>query len=129
MNKIILHGIIAGLLSALVGIIYLYLYQNLLFLDFSAVLGVGAIAGASILGCLLMSGGYLVLHRINKSNLRGWVNVLIVILTFVSILGPITVTLPLDVDFPELFPGLAVPMHFFPAMIFFGLAPFFKVAD
>ena len=129
MNKIIAHGVVAGVLSAVAGIIYLNLYQNLLFLDFSAVLSMGSIAGASLLGCLLMTGGYLLLARLHKSHLRGWVNLLIITLTFLSILGPISVTLPLDVDFPELFPGLAVPMHFFPAMIFFGVAPFFKAAN
>jgi hypothetical protein len=35
-------------------------------------------------------------------------------------------SLPLDIDFPEMFPGLAIPLHFIPAMIFFGLDPFFK---
>ncbi len=126
MNRIIAHGIVAGILSSIAGIVYFYLYQNLLFLDFSTVLNAGSISGASVLGCLLMAGGYIILNKLNQRKLEGWMNLVIVILTFISILGPITVTLPLDVDFPELFPGLAVPMHFFPAMIFFGLKPFFQ---
>jgi len=34
-------------------------------------------------------------------------------------------SLPLDIEYPEMFPGLAITMHFFPAIIFFGLYPFF----
>ncbi|MFK8036959.1 MAG: hypothetical protein AB8B74_01615 [Crocinitomicaceae bacterium] len=73
-----------------------------------------------------MAVGYYFIYRYNKPILIGWLNILIAILTFASIIGPITMTLPLELDFPELFPGLAVPMHFFPAMIFFGLSPFFE---
>ncbi|MFK8036771.1 MAG: hypothetical protein AB8B74_00650 [Crocinitomicaceae bacterium] len=121
-----LHGIVAGLLSAIAGIVYLQLYQNLNFVDFSLVINIGAIAGSSIIGCILMALGYVLLDKIKKPNLKGIMNLLIMILSFLSILGPIMMTLPLEVDFPELFPGLVIPMHFFPAMIFFGLAPFFK---
>jgi hypothetical protein len=32
----------------------------------------------------------------------------------------------LDVEFPEMFPGLVIPMHFFPALAFFAIDPFFK---
>lgn len=119
------HGFIAGALSALAGVIYLYLYQNLLFLDFSLVLNQWSIIGASFFASFLMAIGYYLVHCYGKPSFKGWLNILIVVLTFMSILGPITMTLPLDLDFPELFPGLAVPMHFFPAMIFFGLIPFF----
>jgi hypothetical protein len=48
------------------------------------------------------------------------------VLSFASIIGAIGMTLPLDIDFPELFPGLVVPMHFFPALAYFAIAPFFK---
>ena len=121
-----LHGIIAGTLSAIAGIVYLELYQNLNFVDFSLVINMGAIAGSSIIGCMLMALGYVFLDQIKKSNLKGILNLVIMLLSFLSILGPIMMSLPLDLDFPELFPGLVIPMHFFPAMIFFGLAPFFK---
>lgn len=126
MNKIIAHGVVAGLISAIAGIVYFYAYQQLLFLDFSAVINASSIAGASMLACLIMAGGYLLLYKINKPKLEGIFNLVYIVIAFASILMPISVTLPLDIDFPELFPGLAVPMHFFPPMVFFGLAPFFK---
>lgn len=125
MKKFLLHGIIAGILTALAGIMYQMVYENALFLDFSLVINPGSIAGASIFGCLLMALGYAFLERFNKANLKSWLNVLIAILSFLSILGPLSMSLPLEIEFPEMLPGLAIPMHFFPAMIFFGLNPFF----
>ena len=126
MRQYILHGITAGILAALAGVIYQYIYQEALYLDFSKVINTGSIVGASIFGCMLMALGYWLLKRLKKPNLKGWINVIIAILTFISILGPLSMTLPLDVESPELFPGLAIPMHFMPAMIFFGVYPFFK---
>ena len=125
MKKFLIHGIIAGVLTAVAGIVYQMVYENALFLDFSLVINAGSIAGASIFGCVLMALGYWLLEHFKKANLKGWLNVLITVLSFLSILGPLSMSLPLEVEFPEMFPGLAIPMHFFPAMIFFGLYPFF----
>ncbi|MFT4849529.1 MAG: hypothetical protein ACI83B_002073, partial [Sediminicola sp.] len=121
MKKSLIHGIIAGILTAVAGIVYQRVYEEALFLDFSSVINPGSVTGASIFGCMLMAVGYGLLEHFKRPNLKGWLNVLITVLSFLSILGPLGVTLPLDVEFPEMFPGLAIPMHFFPAMIFFGL--------
>lgn len=126
MKNHLIQGLIAGILASLASVVYLTIYQELYFLDFSSVIDAVAISTSSIVGCLLMSIGYILLDKINKRNFRGVLNILIMVLTFLSILPAMTMTLPLDVSFPELFPGLVIPMHFFPAMIFFGLSPFFK---
>ena len=125
MKKFLIRGIIAGVLTAVAGIVYQMVYENALFLDFSLVINAGSIAGASIFGCVLMALGYWLLEHFKKPNLKGWLNVLITVLSFLSILGPLSMSLPLEVEFPEMFPGLAIPMHFFPAMIFFSLNTFF----
>lgn len=125
MKKHLIHGILAGVLSALAAIIYQYLYETAMFLDFSKVINVGAIIGTCLFSCVLMSLAYWGIERINKPKLKAWVNIFIILLSFLLIIGPISMTLPLDIEFPELFPGLAIPMHFFPALIFFGLDPFF----
>jgi len=41
------------------------------------------------------------------------------------LLGPIAVRLPTNIDTPELFPGMVIPMHFFPALAWFTLKPLF----
>jgi hypothetical protein len=125
MRQYIIHGSTAGILSTFAGVVYQYVYQEAMYLDFSKVINTGSIAGASFFACMLMALGYWLLERLKKPKLKGWLNVVIAVITFLSILGPISMTLPLDVESPELFPGLAIPMHFFPAMIFFGLSPFF----
>ena len=129
MKKSLIHGSIAGGLTAIVGIAYQNVYQEALYLDFTAVINPGSVAGASIFGCMLMAVAYGLLEHFNKPKLNGWLNVLIVALSFLSIIGPLSMSLPLDVEFPEMFPGLAIPMHFFPALIFFGLYPFFKTQN
>ena len=126
MNTHIFHGLIAGMVSAIAGVGYSVMYQSLMFLDFNEVLGYPSITGTSILSCGIMSIAYWSLEKLNKVKLKGIVNVVIVLFSFFSILIPVSISLPLDVDFPELFPGLVIPMHFFPALIFFGLTPFFN---
>lgn len=126
MTKISSHGIIAGALASMLGCVYLYLYQDLLFLDFSVIINYSSLIGASMLGCLLMAGGYLLAFKINSPKLKGWLNVLYVLISFASIFGPLLVTLPLDIDFPELFPGLAIPLHFIPPLAFLSLTSFFE---
>lgn len=125
MKASLIHGIISGIVTASAGIAYKKVYQDALFLDFSTVINAGAVAGASVFGCMLMAIGYGLLEHFKKPKLKGWLNILIIVLSFMSILGPLSMSLPLDVEFPEMFPGLAIPMHFFPALVFFGFYPFF----
>jgi len=126
MKNLIYHGLLSGILSGMAGVIYLNIYQEAMYVDFSSIINIGSILGASILGCILMTIGYSVLLKFKKQNLKGWLNIAIAVLSFASIISPIMMSLPLDIESPELFPGLVVPMHFFPALAFFALAPFFQ---
>jgi hypothetical protein len=126
MKKIFIHGIIAGALSAIASLIYFKLYQTTLDTKFDKIINIGSIIGSSIFGCLLMSLGYFILLKLKKENLKGLLNIIISVLSFASIIGVISMTLPLDIESPELFPGLVIPMHFFPALAFFALEPFFR---
>ena len=54
-------------------------------------------------------------------------NFLFSIGSFACVMVPISMTLPLDVQFPELFPGLAVPMVFFPALSWYTVKPLFTL--
>ncbi len=119
------HGILSGVLASIAGIIYFEIYQYLMLTAFDAVVNWGSIIGASVFGCLLMTVGYWVLMNFNLERFVGWLNVLIALLSFASIIGAMNTALPLDMEYPELFPGLVVPMHFFPALAFFTIYPFF----
>ncbi|MFK7949848.1 MAG: hypothetical protein AB8G11_19820 [Saprospiraceae bacterium] len=129
MKNLIIHGVIAGLLSGIAGVIYLNIYQGAFGVDYSQIINIGAIIGSSLMGCMLMTLGYAGLIKLGKQKLIGWLNILIAVLSFASIIGPIGMSLPLDIEFPELFPGLVVPMHFFPALAFFTIEPFFRTTN
>lgn len=129
MKKIFLQGLVASVLAAIAGILYFTIYQNALGTDFGKVVNMGAIAGASTFGCMLMAVGYFLLQKFNKQNLTGILNVIIAVLSFASIIGAIATPLPLDIPNPELFPGLVTPMHFFPALAFFCISPFFGIEN
>ena len=126
MKKIFVQGLVAGALSSLAGVVYFNIYQGTLLTEFDRIINMGSIVGASFIGCMLIALGYLALYKFNKLHFQGWLNVLICLLSFVSIISPIGMALPLDIEFPELFPGLVVPMHFFPALAYFTIQPFFK---
>jgi hypothetical protein len=126
MKKIFIHGVVAGILATIASVIYNNLYQSTLGVSFDKIINIGSVFGACIFGCVLISVANFVLFKFKKENLQGILNVIVVVLSFVSIIGPISMTLPLDVEFPEMFPGLVIPMHFFPALAFFAIDPFFK---
>ncbi len=126
MKKAFFHGISAGILAAIAGVLYFKIYQTAEGTEFDKIINLGSISGASIFGCMLMAIAYWAIERFNKENWKGILNIVIASLSFASIISPISMTLPLDIKNPELFPGLVIPMHFFPALAFFCLVPFFK---
>ena len=126
MKKLLIHGVVAGLLSGIAGIIYLNIYQEALGTDYNQIINLGSIMGSSLIGCMLMTLGYAALFKFEKQQLRAWLNILIAVLSFASILAPIGMSLPLNIEYPELFPGLVIPMHFFPALAFLTIYPFFN---
>jgi hypothetical protein len=129
MKRLFLQGIIAGILSSIASIIYLKIYQSAFDTHFEAIINLGSIIGACMLGCMLITVGYALLLNLNKQYLKGWLNIAVTLASFASIISPIGMSLPLDLESPELFPGLVVPMHFFPALAFFALEPFFQTQE
>jgi hypothetical protein len=121
------HGIISSVFASIAGVVYFEVYQYLMLTEFNSVVNWSSIIGASTLGCLLMTLGYWGLLKLKLIRFIGWLNFIYAILSFASIIGAMDASLPLDIDFPELFPGLVVPMHFFPALAFFTFQPFFQI--
>lgn len=126
MKNHLIQGIAAGVLASIAGIAFLNLYYAAYFVDYSLVVSPGAIIGSSVIGGVLISTGYFILEKLKKENLQGILNIVIMIFCFLSVIPVMAMKLPLEVEFPELFPGLVIPMHFFPAMAYFGLSPFFN---
>ena len=124
-KKLFFQGISAGILSAVACIIYNRIYFFATEVDFSKVVNVPALVGINLLACLLAAAGYWVFKKLLKKNADIFFNLTFTILSFASVIFPISISLPLDIKFPELFPGLTVPMHFFPALAWFTIRPLF----
>lgn len=124
-KKTFFHSLAAGVLSA----IACYAYNRIYFLateeEFSKVLNTGTLIAFNLIACLLAGAGYWVFMTFIKKNAELYFNVAFFVFSFASAIIPITFQLPLEIKDPEIFPGLAVPMHFFPALAWFVLRPLF----
>jgi hypothetical protein len=125
LKKLLLLGVISGLLAGLAGIIYQRVYVEALGEGFMNIAKPVNIMIASVVGTIVAAFGYFLLSKVLKGYTEAVFNLLFSIITFASILGPIGYKLPLDQEMPELFPGLTIPMHFFPALAWFTLKPLF----
>jgi hypothetical protein len=125
MKKIFIQGLVAGFLASALSILYFQLYQSALDTAFDKIINPGAIIGSSVFGCVLIAIGTMFLHKFKLEKFKGIYNLVVVVLSFASIIGPLSISLPLNIEAPELFPGLAIPMHFFPALVYFAIEPFF----
>ena len=118
-------GIVSGLLAGIAGLIYASVYYTANQADFSKVVSSVKIMSASVFGGVLAAIGYTLLVRSFKTRGEIVFNLLFTILSFASLLLPIGFKLPLTIDTPELFPGMVIPMHFFPALGWYTLKPLF----
>jgi hypothetical protein len=125
LKKLLILGVVSGLLAGIVGLIYQKVYASSLGDGFTNVAKPANIMISCLLGCIIAAVGYFLLSKVLKSNTEAVFNLLFTIITFATILGPIAAKLPLETEMPELFPGLAIPMHFFPALAWFTLKPLF----
>lgn len=120
------HGIIAGILASIAGIIYSHVYFFSNEADFSSIVNNTSIIGLNISACIVIA----FLHAasvkwLNKKAELAF-NLALSVSTFALIVLPISISLPLNIKTPELFPGLVVPMLFFPSIAWFTINPFFS---
>jgi len=124
-RKLLILGIVSGILAGTASIIYAYVYNNALGSDFSQVFTPVGVMITSVVGNVLASLGYFVLCRWLKDKTDIVFNLIFAVLSFATIVGPFGAQLPLEIETPELFPGLTVPMHFFPILAWLTLKPLF----
>lgn len=128
-KKYFLHGIVSGFLAAVASIIYYRIYFFATEADFSRVLGTGRIVSFSILFSVIAA--FLNWSLVSWFKQKGEIvfNFTYSILSFALVIIPISISLPLDIKSPELFPGLAVPMVFFPAIAWYTVVPLFRESN
>ena len=124
-KKDFIHGIIAGLLASMAGIIYSHVYFFANEADFSGLLNVTSIIGMNLALCMVIAAVHAIFLKLMKKNGELGFNLFLSVSSFALIVVPISISLPLTVKFPELFPGLAVPMLFFPGISWFTINPLF----
>ncbi len=124
-KKSLTLGIVSGLLAGIAGILYAKLYYTANEADFSKVASSVRIISSSLFGGVLAAIGYTLLVKALKSKGEIVFNLLFTILSFASLLLPIAFKLPLTIETPELFPGMVIPMHLFPALGWYTLKPLF----
>ncbi len=124
-KKSLALGIVAGLLAGIAGVVYAGMYYKINEADFSKVASNVRIIAASLFGGVLAAIGYTVLDKLLKAKGEIVFNLLFSLLSFASLLLPIGHRFKPPIDTPELFPGMVIPMHFFPALAWFTLKPIF----
>jgi hypothetical protein len=124
-KKALFLGILSGLLAGVAGIIYAKIYYSANEADFSKVAGTVPILASSLFGGVLAAIGYTLLDKLLKARGEIVFNLLFTLLSFASLLLPIGHRFSPPIDTPELFPGMVIPMHFFPALGWYTLKPLF----
>ncbi|ULQ53607.1 hypothetical protein [Flavihumibacter fluvii] len=125
-KRIFIHALFAAVLAAIAALIYDRIYFFATQVDFSSIVNVYTIFGSSILVCMICSFIFYGLLNWLKDKGETLFNFIFSIVSFTGILLPLGMSLPLEVKSPELFPGLAVPMVFFPALAWFTIRPLFS---
>lgn len=120
-KQLFLTVFISSGIASIACIVYDMLYSQAFYVNFSIVLTMRATLIVCLLGCSLMAIAYYLGIKWKGEKIILWINLLIIILSFASIIGILGFQLPFEIESPELFPGLAIPMHFFPALSFLAI--------
>lgn len=125
LKKLLILAIVSGVLAAVAALVYQKVYVEVQGVGFQDILSLKKIFAACVGGNIVAAIGYFLLSKVLKRHTEAVFNLLFAILTFAALYYPIRFTLPLDAEMPELFPGLAIPMLFFPALGWMTLKPLF----
>lgn len=125
LNRSLILGIVSGILAGIAGILYAHVYYTINEADFSRVVSPMRIIAGCLAGGIAAAVGYTVLDRLLKKNGEIVFNLLFSTLSFVSLLAPIAFRFKPPIDSVDLFPGMVIPMHFFPALSWYTLRPLF----
>lgn len=118
-------GLSTGIFSFVACIVYDRIYFFALEANFSKLVNAASLAGINLLAGMFAALGYWTMKKWFRNKTDIIFNLCFTILSFAAIIVPISINLPLDIQNPELFPGLTIPMLFFPAIAWYTLKPFF----
>ena len=125
-KRIFYHSVFASIITIVTALIYNRFYFFATTIDYSKVVNTGSIIGMSVLACFIAGFVEWALLKWLKGKGEIVFNFVFSIVSFACVIIPISASLPLDVKSPELFPGLAVPLVFFPAMAWYTISHLFR---
>jgi len=119
------NGLAAGFLSGLAAFFYAHIYTGVVDISYPGLISPLSIFSACIFAATLIAVCSYVLEIVLK---RPRVSALIIVAgTLATMVIPLIISLPLSFERPELFPGLVIPMQFFPSLAWFATKPFFRI--
>jgi hypothetical protein len=124
-RPVFFHALLSGVLASIAGIIYDRIYHFATETEFETILNPWTISAICIATCLVAGVAYWILVRNFGEKGKIVFHFAFSVGSFAMVIVPISITLPLSISYPELFPGLAVPMVFFPALAWFTTKPLF----
>ena len=119
------HGLIAGIFAALAAYIYDRIYAFALGVDFGTVINLTGILASCFIGTVSAGVGHYFFKKYIRKYSDILFNLVFTLITFGSMLIPLSVSLPLEISSPELFPGLTIPMHLMPQLFWLTTKPLF----
>lgn len=125
LKRLLILAVVAGILAGVASLVYQKVYTESLGDGFTNIVSTQKIFITCLGATLVAAIGYFLLSKVLKGYTEAVFNLLFTVVTIASIVYPIGYKLPLDVEMPELFPGLAIPMHFFPVLGWMTLKPLF----
>jgi uncharacterized membrane protein len=125
MKQTLYHGAVSGLLAGLAASIFNEAYCQALIVDFTSVFTWLNLLAVCVFSCVLASLGYFFFAKWVKKGTDSWFNAIFLIISFITFLLPFSSELPMEIESPELFPGLTLPMHLFPILFWLATKPLF----
>jgi hypothetical protein len=125
--KLLLWGISAAILSGSICMFYNRMHQEASATDYTEVLNVYGMYGASMIGCVLAALGYWILTLISSKWVDIIHNSIFLAISMASFYPVFSFTFPEGSELdPALFLSLAAPMHFVPMLAWLMLKPLFE---
>jgi len=125
-KAVFIQSLVAGILAAIAANIYDRIYFFATQVDYSDIINPLTLVGFNIFVSLFAGLLYTGLTYFFKRKGAIAFNFVYSVGSFACVIIPIAFTLPLSQPFPELFPGLTVPMVFFPVIAWMTIDPLFK---
>ncbi|MFI5204324.1 MAG: hypothetical protein ACHQF2_07485 [Flavobacteriales bacterium] len=122
-KKIYLHGVASGALAAVACVAWCKFYEFAAYVSYPTVFGITELIAIPVAAMILASVVYGWMEKKWKKKGEWIFHFLLTGITLASLIGPIKMHLPDDVEMPEFFPAMVLPMHFFPALAWYTLKP------